>query len=79
MFIRIIIIDKTIIVYTANSVEPIYYTILYYTNNYPLTCCLMIGPWEIICKTIHRSIRYQQTKSKTKSTNKSMLVDRTYL
>ena len=31
MFIRIIIIDKTKIQYTANSVEPIYYTILYYT------------------------------------------------
>ena len=29
MFIRIIIIDKTKIQYTANSVEPIYYTTLH--------------------------------------------------
>ena len=34
MFVRIIIIDKTKIQYTANSVEPIYYTILYYTILY---------------------------------------------
>ena len=74
MFVRIIIIDKTKIQYTANSVEPIYYTILYYTilyytNNYPLLCCLIIGSWEIICKIIHGNRRYQQTKSKTKSTH----------
>ena len=30
MFVRIIIIEKSKIQYTANSVEPIYYTILYY-------------------------------------------------
>jgi len=69
MFVRIIIIDKTKIQYTANSVEPIYYTILYYTNNYPFLCCLIIGSWEIICKIIHGNRRYQQTKSKTKSTH----------
>ena len=69
MFVRIIIIDKTKIQYTANSVEPIYYNILCYTNNYPLLCCLIIGSWEIICKIIHGNRRYQQTKSKTKSTH----------
>jgi len=69
MFVRIIIIDKTKIQYTANSVEPNYYTILSYTNNYPLLCCLIIGSWEIICKIIHGNRRYQQTKSKTKSTH----------
>ena len=45
MFVRIIIIDKTKIQYTANSVEPIYYTILYYTI--PIII-LYFAAWSLI-------------------------------